>query len=89
MISAKPIGEGAHHGTGTYLSELISEHRDGKTAAYTIDGSVLETVTEAYNVNRRTALEAEQDAEDWWMPFVLISRNLSMKKAWIQKGCWL
>ncbi len=37
-----------------------------KTAAYTIDGSVLGTVTEAYNVNRRTALEAEQDAEDWW-----------------------
>lgn len=47
-----------------------------KTAAYAVDGSVLGTVTEPYGVQRRTALEAEQNADDWWNAVCLNIRRL-------------
>ena len=76
MISANPSGGAPWNGIS--LSELILEHRDAKLP---LIPSIVQCwdVTEAYNVNRRTALEAEQDAEDWWNAVCLISRNSSMR----------
>ena len=52
-----------------------------KTAAYRLDGSVLGSVTQVYDVNRRTALEAEQEAEDWWNAVCLNIQSSLEKKA--------
>lgn len=38
-----------------------------KVAAFLTSGAALGSVTEPYTVKRNTALEAEQEAEDWWM----------------------
>ena len=37
-----------------------------KIAAFSVDGKLYGSATETYEVKRRTALEAEQNAEDWW-----------------------